>query len=83
MLNVTCESQMETYIDIFLNPDGEKASVIHKKIIEMGLKPTIGEHDYIYNWKCVVKIDEEIQFIDKVLLNLKGTGVTLRFTTIR
>jgi hypothetical protein len=74
---------METYIDIFLNPDGEKASVIHKKLTEIGLKPTIGDHDYIYNWKSIVKIDEEIQFIDKVLLNLKGTGVTLRFTTIR
>jgi len=74
---------METYIDIFLNPDGEKISVIHKKLTEMGLKSTIGEHDYIYNWNCIVKMDEEIQFIDKVLSNLKGTGVILRFTTIR
>jgi len=74
---------METYIDIFLSPDGEKISVINKKLLEMGLKSTIGEHDYIYNWKCIVKMDEEIQFIDKVLSNLKGTGVILRFTTIR
>jgi hypothetical protein len=74
---------METYIDIFLSPDGEKISVINKKLLEMGLKSTIGEHDYIYNWKCILKMDEEIQFIDKVLSNLKGTGVILRFTTIR
>ncbi len=74
---------METYIDIYLNSDGEKASVIHKKLSEMGLKSTIGPHDYVYNWKSIVKIDEEIQFIDKVQSNLKGTGAILKFSTIR
>jgi len=74
---------METYVDMFLNTNGEKASVIHKKLVEMGLKPTIGEHDYVYNWKSIVKIDEEIKFIDNVQSNLKGSGAILRFTTIR
>ena len=74
---------METYVDVFLNTNGEKASVIHKKLVEMGLKPTIGEHDYVYNWNSIVKIEEEIKFIDNVQANLKGCGVILRFTTVR
>ena len=74
---------METYVDIFINVDGEKISIIHKKLIEMGLKPTIGEHDFVYNWKGIVTIDEEIKFIEKIQSNLKGTGVILRFTSIR
>ena len=49
----------------------------------MGLKPTIGEHDFIYNWNGLVTIEEEIEFIDKIQQNLKGTGVTLRFKTMR
>ena len=74
---------METYVDVFLNMDGEKASIIHKKLIEMGLKPTIGEHDFVYNWNGIVTIDEEIKFIDNVQSKLKGTSAILRFTTIR
>ena len=74
---------METYVDLFIPTDGERVSIIHNKIIEMGFKPTIGEHDFIYVWKCIVTIDEEIQFIEKVQSQLKGTGAILRFTSIR
>jgi len=74
---------METYVDIFINVDGEKISIIHKKLIEMGLKPTIGEHDFVYNWTGIVTIDEEIKFFEKIQSNLKGTGVILRFISIR
>ena len=56
---------METYVDLFISVDGQKISTIHSKIIEMGFKPTIGEHDFIYSWKGIVTIDEEIKFIEK------------------
>lgn len=74
---------METYIDIYLSTDGEKSSMIHKKLVEHGLKPTIGEHDFIYNWKGIVTMEEEIKFIDKIQSALQGSGAFLRFTTIR
>ena len=74
---------METYVDIYLQVDGTKASIIHKKILQLGLKPTIGEHDFIYNWNRIVTIEEEIKFIDKIQSELKGTGAILKFTTIR
>ena len=38
---------METFVDVYVSADGEKASVIFKKINEMGLKYHIGEHDFI------------------------------------
>jgi len=74
---------METYVDIYINSDGEKASIIHKHLLELGLKPTIGDHDFVYDWKGIVNIDEEIQFIEKIQIKLKGTGTILRFQTIR
>ena len=36
---------METYIDIFLSTDGEKASVIRNKLIKLGLKSSMGTFD--------------------------------------
>jgi hypothetical protein len=74
---------METYVDVFINADGEKISVIHNKMIELGLKPTIGEHDFVYNWKGITNIEEEIRFIEVIQNKLKGTGVLLKFTTLR
>ncbi len=74
---------METYVDVFMNVDGEKASVIHNKLIKLGLKPTIGEHDFIYNWKGIASIEEEIKLIDRIQEKLKGTGVILKFKTMR
>ena len=74
---------MEIYIDIYIPTNGEKVSVINKKLIELGLKPTIGEHDYIFNWKRIVTIDEELEFIDTIQEKLRGTGVILKFKTVR
>jgi len=74
---------METYVDIFINADGENISVIHNKMIELGLKPTIGDHDFVYNWKGITNIEEEIRFIEVIQNKLKGTGVLLKFTTVR
>ena len=74
---------METYIDVYHCADGEKASIIHKKLVDLGLKPTIGEHDFIYNWNGIVNMEDEIKLIDKIQTSLKGTGALLRFTTIR
>lgn len=74
---------METYVDVFINADGEKATVIFKKLQEMGLKYHIGEHDFFYDWKRIIPIAEELTFIDCIQEKLKGTGVILRFTTIR
>ena len=74
---------METYLDLFINADGEKISMIHKIITEMGLKPTIGEHDFVFYWKGIVSIDEEIKFIENIQSHLKGTGVILRFISMR
>jgi hypothetical protein len=74
---------METYIDVYISSEGEKASVIHKKLEEMNLKPTIGDHDYVYNWDCLATIEEELKFIEKIQSKLKGTGVILKFKTMR
>ena len=74
---------METYIDVLLNVDGEKASVVFKKLTDIGLKFHIGEHDFVYDWKKAASITEELALADNIQKKLKGTGVLLKFTTKR
>lgn len=74
---------METYVNLYISSDGENISSIHKMMLGLGLKPTLGEHDFVYNWNGIVTIEEEIIFIEKIQSVLKGTGTMLRFTTKR
>jgi len=57
---------METYIDVFVNADGEKTSIIFNRLSEMGLKYHIGEHDFLHDWKKIVKISDELELADKI-----------------
>jgi len=74
---------METYIDVFLNSDGEKASIVFEKLKKLGLKYCIGDHDFIYDWKGIASMSDELALVDRIQEALKGTNVRLRFTTIR
>ena len=74
---------METFVDVYLSVDGEKGSVIFNKLNEIGLKSYIGEHDFVYDWKGIATISDELKLVDKIQSLLKGTGVMLKFTTIR
>ena len=46
---------METFVDEYVKADGEKSSVIFNKISELGFKYHIGEHDFVYDWKKLLK----------------------------
>jgi hypothetical protein len=74
---------MKTYVEVLVSADGEKASVITERLLDMGLKSAIGEHDFVYRWKGDVVLAEVLRFVDQVQLRLKGTGAILKFTTIR
>jgi len=74
---------METYIDVFVSVDGDKSSVIFKKINDMGINYHVGEHDFIYDWKGIARISDELDLADKIQEKIKGSGAILKFTTIR
>ena len=74
---------MKTFVEVLISADGEKASLISEKLFDMGLKPSFGEHDFVYNWKDEVVLPEVLNFVDRIQSKLKGTGAILKFTTIR
>ena len=73
---------MKTYVEVFVNADGEKASVITERLLDMGLKSSIGKHDFAYRWKNDVVLNEVFRFVDQVQSKLNGTGEILKFRTI-
>lgn len=74
---------MKTYVEVYVSADGEKASVISERLHEMGLKPSLGEHDFVYNWKDNVVLSKVLNFVDSIQSKLKGTGAILKFTTLK
>ena len=76
------DKSMKTYVEIFHSSDGAKGSVIFEMLLDMGLKPAIGQHDFVYNWKHNVTLAEVLKFVDRVISKLEGTGAILKFTTI-
>ena len=74
---------MKTYIEVYVSADGDKASIITDKLLQLGLKPSIGEHDFVYTWKESATLSEVLKFVDHIQSKLKGSGVVLKFTTIR
>lgn len=73
---------MKTYVEILHSADGEKASTIFEILSEMGLKPSFGQHDFVYTWKNDVTLAEVLKFLDHVQFKLKDTGAILKFSTI-
>jgi hypothetical protein len=74
---------MKPYVEILHSADGEKVSIIFEKMKDLGFKPALGEHDFVYIWKKDVVLNEIIEFLDNVVSKLKGSGAILKFTTIR
>lgn len=75
---------MKTYVTLTLSSEGFPASEITKALLEMGFKPALGEHDFVYRWADKhVTTQDVIGFIDRVQSKLKGMGVGLHFTTLR
>jgi len=74
---------MKTYVEVYVRTDGEKESVITEKLLELGLKPTIGGHDFVYSWKDDVVLNEVLKFVDHIQSKLKDSGAILKFSTFR
>ena len=73
---------MKTYLEIILSSEGEKASVITSKLVELGFEPGYGQNDFVYTWKKEVVLSKVLYFIDSVQDKLKGSKVYLKFQTI-
>jgi len=73
---------MRTYVSIIVSSEGRSLSEIAKIFKDLGFKPTLGMHDFVYEWEeTKVTPEKVIELADKVQIKLKGTKVGLHFVT--
>jgi hypothetical protein len=73
---------MRTNVGIIVSSEGGLMSEVAKRFDELGFKPTLGMHDFVYEWEeTKVTPEKVIQLIDQVQNKLKGTNVGLHFVT--
>jgi hypothetical protein len=73
---------MKTNVSIIISSEGGLMSEVAKRFRELGFKPTLGMHDFVYEWEeTKVTSENVINLIDKVQKKLKDTNVGLHFVT--
>lgn len=73
---------MRTNVSIIVSSEGGLMSEVAKRFVEFGFKPTLGMHDFVYEWEETnLTTEKVIELIDKVQKKLKGMNVGLHFVT--
>ena len=73
---------MKTKVSLIISSEGGLMSEVARIFSELEFKPTLGMHDFVYEWEeTKVKTEKVIDLIDKVQLKLKGMNVGLHFVT--
>jgi hypothetical protein len=73
---------MKSYLNVWFNSEGAKPSEINQRLMSLGFKPVQGTHDFVYEWRKNVEVDEILRFGDKVKLTLQGLNVMFKIETI-
>jgi hypothetical protein len=73
---------MKTNVSIIISSEGGLMSEVARRFEELGFKPTLGMHDFVFEWEeTKVTPENVIDLIDNVQKKLKGTDVGLHFMT--
>jgi hypothetical protein len=73
---------MRTNVSIIVSSEGGLMSEVARIFSGLGFKPTLGMHDFVYEWKeTKVTPEKVIDLIDKVQKKLRGVNVGLHFVT--
>ncbi len=73
---------MKSYLIVWFNSEGGKPSEINQRLLSLGFKPMQGTHDFVYEWRKDVEVEEILRFGDKVQMTLSGLNVMFKLETI-
>ncbi len=73
---------MKSYLIVWFNSEGGKPSEINQRLLSLGFKPMQGSHDFVYEWRKDVEVEEILRFGDKVQMTLSGLNVMFKLETI-
>jgi len=73
---------MRTYLNVWFNSEGERASRITERLMSMGFRPMHGNYDYVYDWARIASMQESLALGDQVHETLKGCNVVFKLETV-
>ena len=73
---------MNTYLTLWFNSNGEKPSIVTRKLEQLGFKPVQGNYDFVYKWGQKASIEDVLATSDKVQRELKNCNVSFKLETI-
>ena len=75
---------MKTFVDVYISSNGMKMSEVVQELLNMGLTPTIGDHDFEYEWEDPIPTVATVaELANAVQDRLADAQVMLRFVTKR
>ena len=69
------EAVTKTYLTLWFNSEGKAPTSVMMKLQEIGFKPSIGKHDFVYDWKQEIGLEDISKLRDTVHKKLKGLKV--------
>ena len=75
---------MRTYVRMLFNSEGIDPKSIVAIMDEVGFKPSLGIHDFVYEWgKKHASIDDVFDLAARLHSRLKGINVSYEITTVK
>ena len=75
------EAVKKTHLTLWFNSEGKTPTSVLIRLQDIGFKPTTGRHDFVYDWKHEIGLEEICKLGDTVHKNLKGFKVLYRLET--
>ena len=75
------EAITKAHLTLWFNSEGKAPTSVMMKLQDIGFKPSEGKHDFIYDWKQGIGLDEITKLRDTVHKALKGSKVLYKLET--
>ena len=76
------EAITETYLTLWFRSEGATPTSIAMRLQRIGFTPVKGKHDFVYDWKRQIGLEEIFKLGDKVSKTLKGSKVLYKLETV-
>ena len=71
----------KTYLTLWFNSEGKTPTSVMMKLQDIGFKPSVGKHDFVYDWQQEIGLEEISKLGNTVHKTLKGLRVLYKLET--
>lgn len=75
------EAITKAHLTLWFNSEGKAPTSVIMKLQEIGFRPSMGKHDFVYSWKQGIGLKEISKLGDTIHETLKGSKVLYKLET--